>query len=53
MELKILNLEECKAINGGHEGTSYGIGVFVGNVLEVAITVSGIGKVGKFIKAIF
>ena len=53
MELQLLNSEECKNINGGHEGTAYNIGVFVGNVLEVAVTVSGVGRLGKFIRSIF
>ena len=45
-----LKREEMELINGGHDGASYRAGVVVGDILEVAITVFGIGRLMRFIK---
>lgn len=35
---------------GGHDGSSYQAGVFVGDLIEVAITVFGVGRLLRFVK---
>ncbi len=45
-----LKQEEMELINGGHDGSSYKAGVVVGDILEVAITVFGVGRLLKFIR---
>ena len=42
--MKELDQKELEYINGGHDGSSYRAGVVVGDILEVAITLFGIGK---------
>ncbi len=48
--IRELEISEQAAINGGHNGSAYHAGVLVGDVLEVAITVFGVGRLLKFIK---
>ncbi|MEN8789998.1 MAG: bacteriocin [Flavobacteriaceae bacterium] len=47
---KELEISELASINGGHDGSAYHAGVLVGDLIEVAITVFGVGKLLKFIK---
>jgi hypothetical protein len=47
---KEIESSELATINGGHDGSAYHAGVLVGNILEVAITVFGVGRLMKFIK---
>ncbi|MCK8524249.1 hypothetical protein M0D21_21905 [Aquimarina sp. D1M17] len=51
--MKNLNAKELIEINGGHDGVAYEAGVVIGNIIEVAITVVGIGKVAKWAKKLF
>ena len=48
--MKELDKEEMMLINGGHDGSSYQAGVFVGDLIEVAITVFGVGRLLRFMK---
>ena len=48
--MKELDKKEMLLINGGHDGSSYHAGVFVGNCIEVAITVFGVGRLLRFMK---
>ena len=48
--MKELDKKEMLLINGGHDGSSYRAGVFVGNCIEVAITVFGVGRLLRFMK---
>lgn len=48
--MKELNKKEMMLINGGHDGSSYQAGVFVGDLIEVAITVFGVGRLLRFMK---
>ncbi len=48
--MKELNSIELKQINGGHDGSAYRAGVLVGDMLEVAITVFGVGRFMRFLK---
>ena len=48
--MKELNSKEIRQINGGHDGSAYRAGVLVGDMLEVAITVFGVGRFLRFIK---
>ncbi|MGI9546710.1 MAG: hypothetical protein ACR2MM_05710 [Flavobacteriaceae bacterium] len=48
--MKELDIKEQKLINGGHDGAAYQAGVFVGDVLEVAIAVFGGGKLLRMFK---
>ena len=48
--MRELELHEQMAINGGHDGAAYQAGVFVGDLLEVAIAVFGGGRLLKLFK---
>lgn len=48
--IKELNFEEIEQINGGHDGSAYRAGVLVGDILEVAITAFGAGRLLRFFK---
>ena len=48
--MKELDKREMMLINGGHDGSSYQAGVFVGDLIEVAITVFGVGRLLRFVK---
>ena len=48
--MRELDLNEQKLINGGHDGAAYKAGVLVGDLIEVGITVFGIGRFLRFIK---
>ncbi len=45
-----LEISELAMINGGHDGSAYHAGVLVGDIIEVAITVFGVGRLFKFMK---
>mgnify|MGYP005858049943 CR=1 FL=1 len=42
--MKKLNNREIKKVNGGHKGAAYKAGKFVGDAVEVVVTVLGIKK---------
>lgn len=48
--MKNLNSVELLEINGGHDGVGYKAGKFVGDVIEVYVTIFGIGKIAKWLK---
>lgn len=51
--MRNLTKKELTKINGGHEGTAYEIGRFVGNLTEVALMFTGARAAWKGLKAIF
>ena len=48
--MRELEISELAEINGGHDGAAYQAGVVVGDIIEVAITVFGVGRILKFMK---
>ena len=48
--MKELSKSELSKIYGGHDGAAYRAGVFVGDVIEVAITVFGVARFLRFLK---
>jgi threonine/homoserine/homoserine lactone efflux protein len=48
--MKEIDINEQALINGGHDGAAYHAGVLVGDLLEVALTVFGGGRLLKMIK---
>ena len=50
MKMTELKKEEMMMINGGHDGSSYRAGVVVGDLIELAITVFGVGRLLRFMK---
>lgn len=51
--LKSLSKRELLIINGGCKGAAYKAGKLVGDVIEVGLTIFGIGRLGKFVKHLF
>ncbi|MGB5237954.1 MAG: bacteriocin [Flavobacteriaceae bacterium] len=47
---KELEISELASINGGHDGSAYHAGVLVGDLIEVALTVFGAGRLLRIMK---